>query len=255
MAGYSSEVCGRFTLSKSASEIAAHFDLPELPALGMGFPEAVGVQATSSDAAAWAPRYNVAPGQDIAVILGPASSEDRRLELRRWGFVPGFARTADEGPRPINARIESAHEKKSFRDAMRRRRCLVPADGFYEWKKEGARKLPHHLALPVGTLFAMAALHEEWEDEEGRVLRTVVLLTTEAEGPARAIHHRMPVILTPEQQELWLDPKWDAADAATRLEASAAMELLARPVGKRVNDVRNDDPACLELEPLPLFGS
>lgn len=244
--GYSSDVCGRFTLSKSASEIAAHFDLPELTTLGMGFPGSAGIEGGARDSAAWAPRYNVAPGQDIPVVLGPASSDERRLELRRWGLVPGFARSASEGPRPINARLETAHEKKTFRDALRRRRCLVPADGFYEWKKDGGRTLPHHLALARGELFAMAALHEEWEGENGEVVRTVVLLTTEAVGPAREIHTRMPVILTREQQEAWLDPGWDGAGADERISPTAALDLLARPVGKRVNDVRHDDPACLE---------
>lgn len=232
LAGYSSGVCGRFTLSRSAAEIAEHFDLPDVPAL--------------------APRYNVAPGQDIAVVRAEAGS-GRALDMRRWGFVPAFARRADERPPPINARLETAHEKKSFRDALRRRRCLVPADGFYEWQAQGSRKLPHHLALAGGGLFAMAGLFEDWEDAEGRVLRSVVLLTTEAQGAARDIHHRMPVILSAEQAQLWLDPAWDGADAAGRLTPEVALGLRGRPVGRRVNDVRNDDAACLELEPLPLF--
>ncbi len=232
MAGYSSDVCGRFTLSRSAAEIAEHFDLPAVPEL--------------------APRFNIAPGQDIAVVQAEAQA-GRALAMRHWGLVPGFARRADERKPPINARLETAHEKKTFRDALRRRRCLVPADGFYEWKAEGPRKLPHHLALAGGGLFAMAGLFEDWEDADGKVLRSVVLLTTEAEGDAATIHHRMPVILSPDQTRLWLDPGWDGADAAQQLVPDVARGLRASPVGKRVNDVRNDDPACLEMERLPLF--
>ena len=232
MAGYSSEVCGRFTLSKSGAEIAAQFDL--------------------SDGLELVPRYNVAPRQEIAVIV-PTSGRGRQLELRQWGLLPGFALRPDEGQRPINARIETVHEKKSFREALRKRRCLVVADGFYEWKEEGGRKLPHFMRLPDGELFAMAGLHEDWEGPEGEVLRTVVILTTAAKGPVEEIHGRMPVMLSEAQQGQWLDPDWDGAGLTERIRPGLALDLTTKPVGKRVNNVRNDDPGCLELDPLPLF--
>jgi len=232
VAGYSSGVCGRFTLSKSAAEIAAQFDLH-------GTLELV-------------PRFNVAPRQEIAVIV-PTSGGGQGLEMRQWGLLPGFALRPDEGHRPINARIESVEEKKSFRGALRERRCLVLADGFFEWKEEGGRKLPHFMSLPEGDLFAMAGLHEDWESPEGEVLRTVVILTTQAEGPVQAIHDRMPVMLSDAQQQQWLDANWDGAGVTQRIRPSLALDLRTRPVGKRVNNVRNDDPGCLELDPLPLF--
>lgn len=182
-----------------------------------------------------------------------AEAGERRFETRRWGLVPGWAKSDQEGAGWINARLESAQEKPAFRKALRRRRCLVPADGFYEWKSEGGRKLPHHLALPGRALFAMAGLHETWQDGEGRILRSVAVLTMEASGPVAAIHGRMPVILAPEAYAAWLDPSWDGSAAHELCPPGPARLVKARPVGKRVNDVRNDDAACLELEPLPLF--
>ncbi len=231
--GYPLAVCGRFTLSKSASEIAAHFDLPDVPAL--------------------ARRYNVAPGQDVAVVAFDPAEDARRLELRRWGLVPGWAKTPGDGARRINARVETVQTKPAFRDALRRRRGLVPADGFYEWKEAPGGKLPHHLALPGGALFAMAAVVEHWEDAEGRSVDSVAVLTTEAVEPIREIHGRMPVILAPGDYAAWLDPATDPAEALALCRPGPARTLQAKPVGKRVNDVRNDDPECLELEPLPLF--
>lgn len=234
-------MCGRFTLSRSGAEIAAHFDLPAIPAL--------------------ARRYNVAPGQDVAVVLVGADRSDgargdvdaRRLELRRWGLLPGWAKTPNDGSRRINARLETVATKPSFRAAFKTRRALVPADGYYEWQVARGAKLPYHLALPDGALFAIAAIYEHWEDKTGRALETVALLTCEAIGDIREIHTRMPVILSPAAYAAWLDPSTDASDALALCEPGLALSLEAKRVGKRVNRVSHDDPACLELEALPLF--
>lgn len=231
-------MCGRFTLSHSGVEIAQHFDLPALAPL-----------------IDWVPRFNIAPSQDIAVVRVAAETGERCFETRRWGLLPGWAKSEQDGARLINARLETAHEKPAFREALRRRRCLVPADGFYEWKTEGRRKLPHHLSLSEGALFAMAGLYESWQDSEGRVVRSVAILTMAASGPVAAIHARMPVILAPQSYAAWLEPSWDGAGASERCPPGPATCLSARPVGKRVNDVRHDDASCLEFDPLPLFNS
>ncbi len=130
----------------------------------------------------------------------------------------------------------------------------MPADGYYEWQAARGGKLPHHLALPGGALFAMAAIYEHWDDGQGQQLETVALLTCEAVGAVREVHTRMPVLLSPSAYSLWLDPATDPAEALALCEPGIARGLEARRVGKRVNRVSNDDPACLELEPLPLFG-
>jgi len=231
-------VCGRFTLSKSGSEIAAHFGLRTVPA--------------------FAPRYNVAPGQDVAVVrleTDPTQADGaRQLELRRWGLLPSWAKEPNDGARLFNARLETVDTKPSFRAAFKRRRALVPADGYYEWQAARGGKLPHHLALPEGALFAMAAIYEHWDDGQGQELETVALLTCEAVGASRDVHTRMPVLLSPSAYTAWLDPATDPADALALCEPGIALGLEARRVGKRVNNVSNDDPGCLELEPLPLFA-
>jgi putative SOS response-associated peptidase YedK len=229
-------MCGRFTLTRSAAEIAAHFGLGETPAL--------------------APRFNVAPTQE-APIVRERSSGALVLELRRWGLVPPWAKDVAVGARMINARVESVAERPAFREALRRRRCLVPADGFYEWQGRAGRRRPHHLALPDGGLFAIAGLYERWIGPGGEAVDTFTLLTRPALGAVAALHDRMPLIVDPPGYAAWLDRA--AADPAALLAGipeGLGPRLVARPVDTRVNDVRNDDPACLapprEVE-LPLF--
>jgi putative SOS response-associated peptidase YedK len=229
-------MCGRFTLTRSAAEIAAHFGLGPLPEL--------------------APRFNIAPTQE-APIVRVRSSGQRVLELRRWGLVPPWAKDVAVGARMINARVESVAERPAFRDALRRRRCLVPADGFYEWQGRTGRRRPHHLALPDGGLFAIAGLFERWLGPGGEAVDSFTLLTRPAQGAVAALHDRMPLIVDPAGYPAWLDRA--ASDPAALLAAlpeALGARLVARPVDTRVNDVRNDDPACLaparEVE-LPLF--
>jgi putative SOS response-associated peptidase YedK len=230
-------MCGRFTLTRSAVEIAEHFGLGSAPAL--------------------APRFNLAPTQEAAIVRVKSSGE-RVLELRRWGLVPPWAKDPAQGARMINARVESVGERPAFRDALRRRRCLVPADGFYEWQGRAGRRRPHHATLPAGGLFAIAGLYERWHGPGGEVIDSFTLLTRPAQGAVAALHDRMPLIVDPAGYAAWLarDGMEPTALLAALPEALGA-GLVIRPVGPRVNDVRNDDPECLAApaeEPLPLFG-
>lgn len=205
-----------------------------------------------------APRFNIAPTQGAAVVrLDPAAPSGRALDLLIWGLVPSWAKEAAIGSRLINARAETVAEKPSFRAAFGRRRCLVPADGFYEWQGRAGQRRPHHLTLPGSTLFAIAGLYERWLGPGGEVVDSFTLLTRPARGAVAALHDRMPVIVDPEGYAAWLERA--ASDPATLLAAlpqERGEELLARPVSARVNDVHNDDLDCLAdpvEETLPLF--
>jgi putative SOS response-associated peptidase YedK len=157
--------------------------------------------------------------------------------------------------RLINARIETAAARPAFREALRRRRCLVPADGFYEWRGSRGQRSPHHIALPEGDLFAMAGLFEHWEDPAGGSLESCTLLTTEANEIVAPIHPRMPVIVDPGAWDAWLDPRVeDGERALASLRCQDAGRLLARSVGHRVDDARLEGPACLEPDPQGMLG-
>jgi putative SOS response-associated peptidase YedK len=220
-------VCGRFTLSTPPTEIADHFGLDEEPTL-----EA---------------RFNVAPGQSIATVSG--SGEDNRpvLSLRRWGLVPSWAKDSKIGNRLVNARAETVAEKPSFRSALRRRRCLVPADGFYEWAGSKGSKQPYFIGLEGRGLFAFAGLWERWTDPEGEPLESCTLLTTAAGERLRALHHRMPVIVDPADYGLWMDPDIEEPDLVSPvIDRNLGGALEFYPTSQHVNDVRHDDPRCLE---------
>lgn len=226
-------MCGRFNLTASGEEIAEAFDLDDTPEL--------------------APRYNIAPTQPVAVVRLEAASGRRRLAAVRWGLVPEGAPETDRGH--INARGETAWQKPTFRDAFARRRCLIPATGFYEWQRTGARKRrPWLFSLASGRPFAFAGL---WEPpaREG-ASPTCAILTTDPNDVTREVHDRMPVILPPEGYDRWLDPKPGAAVALRPLLVPfPAAAMAARPVSTAVNNARFDDPACLDPEqqpPLPL---
>jgi putative SOS response-associated peptidase YedK len=189
-----------------------------------------------------APSWNVAPGRKVPVLL----LENGRRVLRSfvWGLVPFWARDRSIGNRLINTRAETLEEKPAFRQAFRKRRCLVLADGFYEWKTEGTRKVPHHIFLPDREVFAFAGLYERWAPEGQEPLFTCAIVTTAASAFMAPIHHRMPLILTPEGEARWLDP---SAGPASLLDLLVPYEgvLSARPVSTLVNSPRNDLPDCL----------
>lgn len=221
-------MCGRFTLTTTPEEVAEHFGLDQVPLLS--------------------PRFNIAPGQPIATIAKVSAGARPALALRHWGLIPAWAKDRKLGNRLINARVETVAERPSFRDAFRRRRCLVPADGFYEWASHaGGARQPVHIALPGRRCFAIAGLWESWRDPRGASIESCTLLTTEAHPKLRALHDRMPVILDPAEYAAWLDPR--PADDATlmRLARGAPAEgFELKAVSRRVNDVRVDDAACLE---------
>jgi putative SOS response-associated peptidase YedK len=222
-------MCGRFTLRAPASVIAEQFSLFELPLLQ--------------------PRFNIAPTQAVPVVrMVPQHAEPRRqLVFLHWGLVPSWAQDPAIGNRMINARAETAADKPSFRAALKRRRCLVVADGFYEWQREGNRRQPMFIHLRDDRPFAFAGLWESWEGADHSSLESCTILTTAANELIRPIHDRMPVILAQEAYGLWLDPAVQTVDPIQPLMRpypSEAMEAYA--VSTRVNSPVRDQPECLE---------
>jgi len=221
-------MCGRFRVARSKELLEEAFGAVDGP---------VPVE--------WSPRYNVAPGQSIVAVRQDAARPVRELVRLRWGLIPAWAKEASIGYKMINARAETAAEKPSFRDAMRKRRCLIPADGFYEWKKAGGKKLPYCLTMADDAIFAFAGLWERWRDPAGEPVESCTILTTEPNELAREIHDRMPVILSPEDYELWLDPGFARLDALEEmLKPYPARQMRRYRVSERVNQVKNDDPEC-----------
>jgi len=206
----------------------------------------------------FAPRFNIAPSQPVAVVRlapgrnGPDAAEPgRELVWLRWGLVPSWAKDPAVGNRMINARAETAAEKPAFRAAMKRRRCLVAADGFYEWQSRGSRrrKQPYFIHRRDDRPFAFAGLWESWEGADHSYLETCTLLTTEANDLMRPIHDRMPVILAPESYEPWLHVSHpDPRALAPLLRPSPSEPFEAVPVGTYVNRPGNEGPKCIEGE-------
>ena len=196
-------------------------------------------------------RYNVAPGQDVWVVR-PAEGGSREARALRWGLVPAWSNGPRDGRAPnlINARAETAASKPAFRSAFRERRCLVPADGFYEWATRGDFRQPYWIAPSEGGPIAFAGLWESWRDERGETLGSCAILTCEALGAIRALHPRSPVRLEPEAWSEWLAPGLEP-DAAQALLAPRDADWVFHPVGTAVNRVSTDDPSLLERVPEP----
>jgi putative SOS response-associated peptidase YedK len=191
---------------------------------------------------AFAPRYNIAPGQDVLVVRTDKSG--RTPALLRWGLVPHWTKDAAAASRFVNARSESASRRAAFKESLRARRCLVPAGGFYEWKKAGRVRQPYAIRSRAG-LVALAGLWDRWE-QGGRALETFTVLTTAAHGHVAEIHDRMPVILERDQLAAWLDPgRCSPEDLAPLLRPYPAERLIVQPVSTRVNKPEFDDPLCL----------
>ena len=222
-------MCGRYTLSSPGDVIQELFDV-ELP------PD-------------FSPRYNLAPTQEAPVVRVLEAGGDRSSDLLRWGLVPFWADDQEIGNRMINARSETASEKPAFRAAFKRRRCLVLADGFYEWRKEEGGKQPYWIHLPDQKPFAFAGLWERWdqeEDEEG-VLETFTILTTDAHPKIADVHGRMPVILRRDFHEPWLDPEFEHKDELEGMLTNQSGEYLEfHPVSRRVNSPENDSAENIE---------
>ena len=191
----------------------------------------------------FAPRYNVAPTQDIAAVRRIDETDARELVALRWGLVPFWAKDPSIGNRMINARAETIAEKPSFRNAYRKRRCVILADGFYEWRREEGGKTPYYISLASGEPLAFAGLWESWTDKStGESLQTATIVTTDANEFMAPLHQRMPVTLVPESASLWLDSPDDLLeDYEHRIP-----ELRAWPVSRRVNSPANDGPELID---------
>lgn len=187
------------------------------------------------------PRYNIAPSQLVPVVRnGPKGG--REFSMLRWGLVPFWARDPSIGNRMINARAESLAEKPAYRSAYETRRCLVLADGFYEWRKEAAGKTPYFISLATGQPFALAGLWEAWTDRStGESLQTTVIVTTAANEFLEDLHDRMPVVLQPDAARAWLAGDTDVLEAVI----SDPLQLQAWPVDRKVNDARNEGPELI----------
>jgi putative SOS response-associated peptidase YedK len=226
-------MCGRYRLSRHKQLLAEYF--------GMDF-----------DSLEWHPRYNIAPAQPVPVVT--QAGGERKASLMRWGLIPSWAADRSGAARTINARAETAAAKPSFREPLRKRRCLIPADGFYEWQRSGQAKQPFCFELGDGAIFAFAGLWDRWRAPDGQVLESCTVLTTAANRVMEGIHDRMPVILTRPNYERWLDPAMqNLQDAAALLAPYEADAMKRYAVSARVNQVANDGPECCEpAEPGPV---
>jgi putative SOS response-associated peptidase YedK len=216
-------MCGRYELSSHPAVIALAFGLPFSPEIH--------------------PRYNIAPMQQVPIIR-ENSEGTRELAQVRWGLVPRWAKDPSIGARMINARAETVTTKGAFRYALARHRCLVPANGFYEWRKTTSGKLPMHIGLPDARPFGLAGLYERWLSPEGEVLDTCTILTIAACASLHDVHERMPVIVPDADYARWLD--CSNPDVGDLLASWSGEPLRAYPVSTRVNAVRNDDAALCE---------
>jgi putative SOS response-associated peptidase YedK len=222
-------VCGRYWLVTPSDVLASRFHV-------------------RGERAPLVPRWNAAPGQDLPVVrLDPKARGARVLEPMRWGLVPSWATDPEDAGRPINARAETAATKPSFKEPFRRRRALVPADGFFEWKKGDRGREPFAIRLKSRQTFAFAGLFDEWTPRGGAPVRTFAILTTRPNALVGALHDRMPVILSPEGEDLWLDAGIeDAARLAPLFEPPDAAAMEAFPVSRHVNAPAHDDPSVLD---------
>src|SRR4051794_17635833 len=220
-------MCGRYTLLASPEELRELFGLDEVPDL--------------------APRYNIAPSQQVAAVRRVAGQERRELVPLRWGLIPPWADDPAIGNRLINARAKAVADKPSFRSALRCRRCLVLADGLFEWQSLQGKKQPYYFRLRDGRPFAVAGLWERWSRGGHGAVESCTLITTEANDLVRPLHERMPVILPPDGYEVWLDPAVQRpGQLQPLLRPYRAEEMTAYPVSVRVNSPRNDDAGCVE---------
>ncbi|MCL5883772.1 MAG: SOS response-associated peptidase [Deltaproteobacteria bacterium] len=192
------------------------------------------------------PRYNVAPSQPIVAVRVSPETGEREFAWLRWGLVPHWAQDPSIGNRMINARAETVAEKPAFRDTFRRRRCLVPASGFFEWKKGERRKTPYFICRKDGRPFAIAGLWDLWRGPDGSSVESCTLVTTDANALVAGLHDRMPVIVRPAAYDLWLDTEIrDRGRLSSVLRPAPAEEMDAYPVGFFVNDPKTDDRRCI----------
>ncbi|MEC4892591.1 MAG: SOS response-associated peptidase [Oscillatoria sp. PMC 1050.18] len=217
-------MCGRFTQISSAATISQAFKVSNVP------PQQ--------------PRYNLAPTQPIAIVK---LKKERQFTMLRWGLIPFWAKSVSIAAKLINARAETVAEKPSFRSAFKQRRCLIVADGFYEWQKQNNQKQPFYILMKDEQPFAFAGLWEQWQKSDKEVIESCTLLTTDANELMKPIHQRMPVILAPEDYDLWLDTEVkEASKLQPLLKPYNSESMTAYPVSTQVNNPRNDTPECIE---------
>jgi len=226
-------MCGRYRLSRRKEVLAEHF--------GADFADME-----------WEPRWNIAPTQPVPVIQADGQGLVLKVSLMRWGLIPSWAADATIGARTINARSETAESKPSFQEPLRKQRCLIPADGFYEWQRAARGKQPFCFEVRDGVIFAFAGLWDRWRRPDGDAIETCTILTTTPNELLADVHDRMPVILAPDCYDRWLDPSMqDAASAVALLMPFDATCMRRYPVSSRVNLVANDDPECSAPVELP----
>ncbi|MEM7555946.1 MAG: SOS response-associated peptidase [Cyanobacteria bacterium P01_A01_bin.84] len=219
-------MCGRFSLSATIEAIGQQFDIEKLPVLE--------------------PQYNITPSQNIAVVFYDNDNLLRKCEKFHWGLIPSWASFPKMSKKLINARSETVEEKPSFRSAFKYRRCLILADGFYEWKNHEGEKQPFYFSLRHRRLFAIAGLWEKWKSPGGEEIRSCTILTTEANEILKPIHHRMPVILKPEYYNLWLNTEEHSPSVLKKLLSPYdPTEMSAYRVSKIVNNPRNNSLECI----------
>ena len=219
-------MCGRYKLSRRKQLVEEYFDC------GSNEPD-------------WSPRYNIAPTQPVPLIRENPKEPARELSLMRWGLIPSWAQDSSVAAQMINARSETAATKPALRGALKFRRCLIPADGFYEWLRTGKSKRPFCFEVNKGELFAFAGLWDRWKDPSGNWMKTCSILTTTPNAVTAPIHDRMPVILDPDNYGLWLDPGMqNVVEVSELLKPYDARIMRCYPVRTRINHVANDDAEC-----------
>jgi putative SOS response-associated peptidase YedK len=221
-------MCGRYVLEATPEQLQQEFNLTELPTIES--------------------RYNIAPSQPMAIITNDSPQE---LTLVKWGLVPHWSKDPGIGNKMINARSETAAEKPSFRTSFKYRRCLIPASGFYEWRKTDDGKIPQYIYLENQPVFSFAGLWSVWTDPDGGELWTATILTTTASETIKPLHERMPVILPRESRELWLDKEADPAALQSLMKPYDNGTIEYYPVSKAVNKPVNDNPTLIEREDPP----
>jgi putative SOS response-associated peptidase YedK len=229
-------MCGRFTLRTPLKDVVELFDLALFDsALPLDFSEA-----------SLPPRYNIAPSQQVACVRFDAERQRRTLDWLQWGLIPRWADDPAIGNRMINARGETVATKPAFREAFRRRRCLLPADGFYEWKRQAGGKQPYYIQLQDKRPFAFAGLWEHWRHGE-LAIDSCTIITTAANALVSSLHDRMPVILDPSSYQAWLDPQYEDRESLEKLLIAYPTDrMTVEPVSRAVNNPRNDSPRCIE---------
>ncbi|BCL38097.1 SOS response-associated peptidase [Nostoc sp. MS1] len=219
-------MCGRFTLTQSPEALAEVFHVQQL----------LDLEA----------QYNIAPTQTVVTVLHSAESDKREFQKLRWGLIPSWAKDPSISTKLINARSETLAEKPSFRSAFKQRRCLIVADGFYEWQRKQGKKQPFYFRLKDEQPFGFAGLWEKWTNPEGEVINSCTIVTTTANEVLQPIHDRMPVILAPQDYDLWLDPQEQKPQALQHLLSPyPAAEMTSYPVSTVVNSSKHNSAECI----------